>query len=660
MIKIKLRQKIINSILLLPIILIFGTAAFANNDASFSNSGRTAYLHGFIESQTKSNCGKQKNSCSLNLVAAFYSKHNFRLVWTRHGQLTSRALDFINILQHSYVDGLDPKAYRIDEINQLVAQLNSIHQTNNNTNLTESSNPNIITNQKCLNNSKSHRVPDVDSEGHKLPSYMQNDNSHTDEHPTDCHAVARNDGTTANQNESVTNNEESTTRNDDPQNNANYQRTQLVSAQLDVLLTDSFVRYADNLHNGLQDSKKLFPYWRVDKSQPNLIQLLGKSLNGNIESNLANLAPKYPGYAKLKQKLAAYRSVAAKNPWQPIPDGADLELGDNGSRVKMLQDRLFISGELKEIKHKGAFDDDLQKAVIRFQENMGLLDNGIVDKDTLDALNIPIEIRIQQIELNMDTMRSFPDKLGSEYIMVNIPDFSLNLVKKNKTQLSMDVAVGGVKHQSCILNSKITYLVANPAWHVPEGIAESELFPILQKSTDYLATHNIDVFKNNSSGIATMINPNKVNWAKMKIGDFRAYQFRQKPGVDNVLGKVKFIFQNSCQIYLHDSIESEVFDANERDLSHGCIRMGEPMKLTNYVLNQDNGWSKDKIAALFKTEKDKAVVLPKAINFYIVYLTSFVNDDDSVQFRNDIYNLNTISNYPLYIENSNIDESTSN
>src|SRR3990167_8471906 len=137
-------------------------------------------------------------------------------------------------------------------------------------------------------------------------------------------------------------------------------------------------------------------------------------------------------------------------------------------------------------------------------------------------------------------------------------------------------------------------MVVNPAWHVPQGIADNEVFPILKESTAYLTTHNIDVFKHNSSGGFSMVNPNKINWESMTLRQFHAYQFRQRPGTNNVLGKVKFIFQNPCQIYLHDSIEPDVFDASERGVSHGCIRMGKPMLLTNYIFNTEGGWSKDR------------------------------------------------------------------
>lgn len=409
--------------------------------------------------------------------------------------------------------------------------------------------------------------------------------------------------------------------------------------KLDILLTDGLLRYVDNVHNGIIDTKKIFPHWKGKKPSVSPDKVLKQVLNNNTQNTINNIKPQYIGYINLKEKLAEYRQILAHNPWQEISHGSDLTLDSRGSRVKKLQHRLMISGELGKIHKFGKFDESTAEAVTLFQENMGLLDNGIADSDTIDAMNVPVEKRIQQIELNMDVMRSFPDHLGAEYILVDIPGYSLNLFKNGASILNMDVAVGSSKHQSCILNSKITYLVTNPAWYVPRGIAESEVFPLLQNGTGiaYLKAHNIQSFKI-IKGKTIGVNPAKVNWKDMTLKEFKLYRFTQKPGSDNLLGKVKFIFSNPCEIYLHDSIESDVFDASERDLSHGCIRMGEPMKLTNYVLHNE-GFSDAQIKDLFAGKANHTTSLKSSISIYIVYLTSFVNKYDFVQFRQDIYGL---------------------
>lgn len=545
-------------ILIFTLIFTFGNIAFAD-DIDPTSTLPKSYISDTIQDQIASHCKSPKTYCTSSFLTNVYSKHNYKLIWSKNGILSKKGRDAFRILQHSYEDGLDPNNYNIKEITSILADIK------------------------------------------QLPSSNQKSND---------------------------------------QNNSDIKASDNIKklSTLDVLLTDALLRYIDNVHNGIIDTKKIFPHWSAKKALVNPEQVLKNMINSNANNVINNIKPKYIGYTDLKRKLAEYRKILANNPWNKV-SGSNLTIGDSGSKVKKLQHRLMISGELGNIKKFGKFDESTESAVTLFQENMGLLDNGIADSDTIEAMNVPVETRIQQIELNMDIMRSFPDSLGSEYILINIPGYSLNLLKNNNNILNMDVAVGSSKHQSCILNSKTTYLVANPAWHVPRGIAESEVFPLLQQGTGttYLRSHNIQTFK--IIGNKTiLINPDKVNWSEMSVQDFKNYRFTQKPGNDNLLGKVKFIFRNQCEIYLHDSIESDVFDASERDLSHGCIRMGEPMKLTSYVLTNE-GFSSEQIHNLFKDKIDQSVTFKHPLNIYIVYLTSLVNQYDFVQFRDDIYNL---------------------
>ncbi|MFN7095378.1 MAG: L,D-transpeptidase family protein, partial [Burkholderiales bacterium] len=159
-------------------------------------------------------------------------------------------------------------------------------------------------------------------------------------------------------------------------------------------------------------------------------------------------------------------------------------------------------------------------------------------------------------------------------------------------------------------------------------------------------------------GDYTEINPATINWLKISMKEFNTYRFRQVPGKLNALGKVKFMFQNPCQIYLHDSIESEIFNVYKRDFSHGCIRLGEPIQLTNYLLNKEQGWSPEKVATILDDEQTKVVMLPEPINIYLTYFTAWVDDNDWVQFRNDIYHLDKLSPYAIYLPPKSEDNST--
>ena len=425
-----------------------------------------------------------------------------------------------------------------------------------------------------------------------------------------------------------------------------------ILANFDTTLTDAFFLYANNLHYGILSPNKVFQYWTITPKAINMISVLQNATHGDgIESAIQTITPQCPGYAKLKTKMNEYQQVAINTGgWESIPDGDPMQLGDKNQRVYLLQQRLVMSGELNEINKKGKFTEDVEKAVITYQQNNGLYDDGIVDDDTLASLNIPITKKIQQMEMNLDKMRWLPNNLGTQYIMVNLPDYSLKAVKDNQVQLSMDVAVGGSEHPSCVLTSKINTVVLNPYWNLPTSIAGAELWPKLKTDKNFLAKKHYDVLQADAAGNFTVVpNPEAINWKNMSEKEFNRYRFRQDPGKDNSLGKVKFLFPNPCQIYLHDTNESEVFDVYKRDFSHGCIRVGEPRKLSYYILTQQDGWNKRRINSFYKDGKSQSVGLRTPINLYLTYFTSWVSDDDWTQFRPDIYKLDKLTKYKVYL-----------
>ncbi len=507
----------------------------------------------------KAMCG-DKSRCNSQLTSQFYKKNSYQAVWLKDNKPTDNAIKMVEIINQSYLDGLDPRSYHNTEINKLLAKIKN-------------------------------------------------------------------------------------TDNDSPQ-------LAKLLANFDTTLTDAFFLYANNLHYGLQPAHKVFQYWTVAPKAINLTALLKTAAEGDsIESTIASIAPEYPGYAKLKTKMNEYQHVAMNTGgWESIPEGEPMQLGDKSSRVYLLQQRLVMSGELEEIDKKGKFTEDVQKAVITYQQNNGLYDDGIVDDDTLASLNIPITKKIQQMEMNLDKMRWLPNNMGSQYIMVNLPEYSLKAVKDNQVQLSMDVAVGGSEHPSCVLASKINTVVLNPYWNLPTSIAGAELWPRLKTDKNFLAKKHYNVLQADSSGNFTVVpNPETINWKNMSEKEFNRYRFRQDPGKDNSLGKVKFLFPNPCQIYLHDTNESEVFDVYKRDFSHGCIRVGEPRKLSYYILTQQEGWNKRRINSFYKDGKSQSVGLSTPINLYITYFTSWVSDDDWAQFRPDIYKLDKTAKYKVYL-----------
>ncbi len=413
-----------------------------------------------------------------------------------------------------------------------------------------------------------------------------------------------------------------------------------ILANLDASLTDLFFQYANTLVYGQINIKEVYPTWNINKHSIDLIAKLNEINKNNINDIVNSLLPTDPQYQKLKDKLAIYQQIVINGGWKTIPNGPKLKLGDKSKRVQLLQERLLITGELNSIKQKGVFDKSLKKAVMLFQKSHGIYPDGIVGQSTLQALNVSAEMRTRQIELNMERIRLLPNDLGRKYILVNIPDYSLAVFDDNKMILSMPVIVGrDQKLQSCVLSSAIRYVDFNPYWYIPNSIAIKEILPKLKRDPKYLYNHNMEVFTNYGT---PPIDPTTIDWKSISESNF-SYKFRQIPSESNPLGQVKFIFPNSCGIYLHDTSDPELFKHSKRAFSHGCIRIGKPIDLATYLLSDKSNWTRDQILSTIKTGKNKAIYLSEPINIYIVYQTAWVNESGILQFRNDIYNIDSVA-----------------
>jgi len=418
-------------------------------------------------------------------------------------------------------------------------------------------------------------------------------------------------------------------------------------ANFDLTLTDAFFLYASDILYGKVNNKVSYPNWTITKRSADLVAVLDKALQAKqVHEALADLSPHSYAYTKLKAKLAQYQLIAGNGGWKQIPSGDKLEVGSQGDSVALLQQRLMATGELSSIADdkKGIFDVNLESAVSKFQEDHGLNDDGVVGTETLSALNLPVTTRIQQIELNLDRLRWLPDDLGKNYIVVNIPDFSLMVVQDGKVIMTMPVIVGADGKQSCVLSSKITYLELNPYWYVPRSIAVKEFLPILKRNPQFLEQNAIQVY---SGGYADTdeIDQSSINWRQVDPNNFE-FQLRQEPGTLNSLGRIKFIFANSCGIYLHDTPAHDLFSESRRDLSHGCIRVGKPIDLAAYLLQDKKTWTNDKISSEIDKGQREIVTLTQPMNIYIVYATAWVDSNNVLQFRNDIYNIDD-SSYPI-------------
>lgn len=411
-------------------------------------------------------------------------------------------------------------------------------------------------------------------------------------------------------------------------------------AIFDIVLTDGVFLYLSDLAYGRVNYKKNYPKWSFEKRDININEVFKQYLeDGNTQGLLQSVIPNASYYSDLKDKLARYQEIAAHGGFPIIPNGRDLKIGATGTRVKDLQKRLLISGELapEHLTRHAVFNHELRAAVILFQKNNGIRPSGIVDKNTLKILNISINDRIKTINFNLDRMRMMQLDTRDQLILVNIPDYKLTLFDNESSIISMSAIVGNDKHQSCVLNSQISYLEINPYWNIPRSIAIKELLLKIILNPSYLTQKHIDTFLV-ESGNKLQIDPDTVDWSSVDLQKF-PYFFRQNPGNSNALGKVKFVFPNNCGIYLHDTDEPTLFGNKKRDLSHGCIRISEPIKLATYLLQDKSSWSESAIESAVLSGKRRVVTLSHPEDVAITYFTSWVNERGYLQFRPDIYGL---------------------
>ncbi|HEV2845151.1 MAG TPA: L,D-transpeptidase family protein, partial [Thermoanaerobaculia bacterium] len=395
--------------------------------------------------------------------------------------------------------------------------------------------------------------------------------------------------------------------------------------ELDAELTYTYLALSSHLGAGRLQPEKLRVEWYTKPRNVDLDAKLEQALarEGGLGEALRGLTPPHADYQRMRQALSDYKAIQIGGGWGAVPPGEDLKKGEDGPRVAALRARLTASGDLPAaVPAQGAnaaapvqsvFDDAVAAAVSRFQGRHGLEVTGKVDEDTLAELNVPVQDRIRQLQVNMERWRWMPASLGERYIFVNVPEFRLDLVEGGKPVYTMRVVVGKDQSRTPAFSDKMTYLELNPAWNIPDTIAREEILPKLASDPGYLARNNMEVIPDTDG------------------------RLRQRPGPDNPLGKIKFMFPNEYDIYLHDTPADHLFSRTERDFSHGCIRLEKPIEFANILLQGDPEWTPEALQAAIDSGEQKTITLPKPLPVHILYWTSWVEPSGSVQFRKDIY-----------------------
>ncbi len=413
---------------------------------------------------------------------------------------------------------------------------------------------------------------------------------------------------------------------------ANRDPSKITKAE--IVLTSYALEYIDDLFGERLNPKRIKKELYIKAKTVDAVSIAqNKSKKDPSWKWFSSLTLKYPAYQMLKKELNATRERLVKSPYPEISNGAKLEKGTKGGRVETLQWQLSALGYLRQIVTQGEIDKVTDQAIRDFQKSNNLKIDGVVGPITIAALNsYNLKRRIQKLIVSMERWRWLPEDLGQRYVFVNIAGFDLKAVENGETRLRMPVIIGRNYRKTPVFSSEIYSIRFNPSWHVPRSIAVKDKLRKIKKDPGYLDRGNFVLY--DASG--SQINPNSVDWSLVSAKNFN-YRLRQKPGAHNALGKIRFSIKTTSNIYLHSTPNKALFNKAKRAFSSGCIRVGNPQDLAEFVFKGMDDWTSKKITANMEGLQTKNVSLKNPVKVYITYFTIWMGDDNKLKYSQDLY-----------------------
>ncbi len=463
--------------------------------------------------------------------------------------------------------------------------------------------------------------------------------------------------------------------------------------KIDLMLTSIYDKYMNYLSKGyidwnnfkkelekLDKEEEIIADWEKFDTEKDFAKLLKNALEyNNLSAAFDEVNYTYPKSKELANKIHEFENISLKGGYIKLPKFDKLKFGDKKSIVKILRERLLQSKDLKEnicdiqviessiLDTCEIYDENLEQAIKSFQSKHGLLADGVLGINTRKYLNIPIETKIAKMRLNLERMRWLPRSLGEKFLLINIPDYRLKMYENNKVKIDMKTVVGTKENPTPIFSHKISYIVLNPYWKIPESIVKKEIIPKLLENSDYLNGKDIKLHENwnitsaqfdfesidwslyDETRVATTkIKTEIIDEEEFEIEEIKepiqgqVIRFIQLPSDKNPLGRMKFMFPNKYSVYLHDTPEREYFESTKRAYSHGCVRLEEAKELLEAIALEDENLDFAKASVVLKNIKKESIELKRQIPVHIVYLTSWIDENNNLQFRDDIYRYDQI------------------
>jgi murein L,D-transpeptidase YcbB/YkuD len=407
-------------------------------------------------------------------------------------------------------------------------------------------------------------------------------------------------------------------------------------SKLEIRISASFFLFSTHLIEGRirYAGAKEFLWKRGMPLENDIVLLMKMKKARDFRKVIEHLQPKDPQYRQLQKALAAYRNLQAQDTFPALPHDLVVKPGESAESISLVRQRLTLVGDYKggNSRSSTTYDDELVASVKLFQRRHGLSPDGVLAGKTIQLLNVPMTDLVNLIELNLERMRWHPHIDGNEYqIIINVPEYILRVYRNDKVKLAMRVVLGSEFHATPVFYDTLKYVVFSPEWRVPQSIFLHEFLPRLRMDPSSFDPGRFSFYKNGSK-----IDPLTEPWADEKI-DSTAYSVVEVPGEENSLGSVKFIMPNDFSIYLHDTPAVALFGKEKRAFSHGCIRVEKPVALAEYLLSDQKDWNENKIRTAMGLDEPTKVDLSKPYPVYITYRTAWVDENDMLNFRQDVY-----------------------